>query len=44
MLDREPDPAGAAAWLDAMRDGSTIESVRVAFLSSPEYLSRCPSK
>lgn len=44
VLDREPDPDGAAAWLDAMRDGSSIESVRVAFLSSPEYLSRCPSK
>lgn len=38
-LNRGGDPAGVASWVNAMGDGMTDETVRLAFLGSPEFWS-----
>jgi virginiamycin B lyase len=37
ILGRAPDPAGLATWVQALKNGSTVQAVATAFLTSPEY-------
>ncbi len=43
VLNREPDPAGRANWLAAIRNGMRIEQVGIEFYGSAEYFQRAGS-
>ena len=43
VLGREPDAAGRAGWLDAIRRGMRIETIAAAFYGSKEYVQEAGS-
>ena len=43
VLGREPDAAGRAGWLDAIRRGMRIETIAAAFYGSKEYVQKAGS-
>ena len=41
MLDREPDPAGLAGWVDALCKGYTLQNIIDGFCGSAEFTGIC---
>ncbi|MEG1152971.1 MAG: DUF4214 domain-containing protein [Ruthenibacterium sp.] len=41
MLNREPEAAGAAAWVDALNRGASMRFLAFGFVDSPEFTALC---